>query len=72
MLARTAGTLPPASEARVTELRSIKLRSFDPMFATTAMPVAGLMATSLGAEAAVEPTGIWFTIVGAIKALVLL
>src|ERR1700722_4443891 len=29
--------------------RSINVMSFDPLFATTAMPVAGLIATSLGA-----------------------
>src|SRR5579872_7268437 len=38
-------------------LRSIRLMSFDPWFATTAMPVAGLMETSAGAEVpATDPT----------------
>ena len=39
MVAITAGVLA---------VRSIKLTLFDPVLATTAMPVAGLMATSLG------------------------
>ena len=48
-----------ATTAGVGAVRSIKLTSLDPVFATTAMPVAGLMATSLGAEkAGTEPTGI--------------
>ena len=49
----------------VAPLRSIRLMSFEPLLATTAMPVAGLMATSLGAEEAAEPTGILFITVGA-------
>src|SRR5580704_10576618 len=40
----------------VEEVRSIRVTSFDPLFATMAMPVAWLTATSLGAEEAAEPT----------------
>ena len=40
----------------VVVVRLIRLMSFEPLFATTAMPVAGLMATSLGAEVGIEPT----------------
>jgi hypothetical protein len=47
-----------AIKVGVAVVRSIKLMSFDPLLATTAMPVAVLTATSLGAEDAAEPTAI--------------
>jgi len=45
-----------AIKVGVAVVRSIKLTSFDPLLATTATPVAGLTATSIGAEDAAEPT----------------
>jgi hypothetical protein len=49
----------------VVVVRSIKLMSFDPVLATTAIPVAGLTATSLGAEDVVEPTAMRVDVGGA-------
>ena len=49
--------LAEAASGPVPVVRSIKLMSFEPLFATTTIPVEGFTATSTGAEdAGTEPT----------------